>query len=115
MVSGIPVAVGIAEAQKRLNALDNKKRIVIQFGDGAMEEGVFTESINYAALKNLPILFACEDNELLFKKNARTPNTSYEKRISAYGIETSSFSYENPTIPKKVNYALKSRDGEPHF
>ena len=29
-----------------------------------MEEGVFTESINYASLKNLPILFACEDNGL---------------------------------------------------
>ena len=52
VASGIPVAEGMAEAQKRLNDLDNKKRIVIcQFGDGAMEEGVFTESINYASLR----------------------------------------------------------------
>ncbi len=120
VASGIPVAVGIAEAQKRLNFLDNKNRIVIcQFGDGAMEEGVFTESINYAALKNLPILFACEDNELAIhsKKNARTPDTSYEKRISAYGIETSSFSYENPKdLFLGVNKAIeKVRNHEPHF
>ena len=84
-----------------------------------MEEGVFTESINYAALKNLPILFACEDNELAIhsKKNARTPNTSYEKRISAYGIKTSSYSYENPNdLLKGVNHAFeKVRNSEPHF
>jgi TPP-dependent pyruvate/acetoin dehydrogenase alpha subunit len=32
------------------------------FGDGATEEGVFTESLNFAALKRLPILFVCENN-----------------------------------------------------
>ena len=120
VASGIPVAVGIAEAQKRLNSIDNKKRIVIcQFGDGAMEEGVFIESINYASLKNLPILFACEDNELAIhsKKNARTPDTSYEERISAYGIETSSYSYKNPKdLEEGINAALqKVRNNEPHF
>jgi len=33
------------------------------FGDGATEEGVFAESLNFAALKRLPILFVCENNE----------------------------------------------------
>ena len=48
-----------------------------------MEEGVFTESVNYAALKQLPILFACEDNGLAIHsyKKARTPDTSYEKEL----------------------------------
>ena len=99
VASGIPVAVGIAEAQKRLNKIDNQKRIVIcLFGDGAMEEGVFIESINYASLRKLPILFACEDNGLAIHsyKDARTPNTTYEERISAYGIDTSSYSYKDP-------------------
>jgi TPP-dependent pyruvate/acetoin dehydrogenase alpha subunit len=32
------------------------------FGDGATEEGVFAESLNFAALKRLPILFVCENN-----------------------------------------------------
>ena len=120
VASGIPVAVGLAEAQKRLNKIDNKKRIVIcQFGDGAMEEGVFTESINYASLKGLPILFACEDNELAIHsfKNARTPNTTYEKRIESYGIQTSSFSYKEPEeLNFGINKAISEvRNGNPHF
>ncbi|MDY6855825.1 MAG: thiamine pyrophosphate-dependent dehydrogenase E1 component subunit alpha [Thermodesulfobacteriota bacterium] len=32
------------------------------FGDGAVEEGVFYESLNFAALKKLPVLFICENN-----------------------------------------------------
>ena len=32
------------------------------FGDGATEEGVFTESLNFAVLKRLPVLFVCENN-----------------------------------------------------
>ena len=120
VASGIPVAIGIAEAQKRLNSVDNKNRIVIcQFGDGAMEEGVFTESINYASLKQLPILFACEDNNLAIHsyKEARTPQTSYEKRISAYGIETSSFSYQKPkNLSEGVEFAINQvRKQKPHF
>ena len=120
VASGIPVAVGIAEAQKRLNKIDNKKRIVIcQFGDGAMEEGVFTESINYASLKQLPILFACEDNELAIHsfQDARTPKTSYEKRIESFGIKTSSYTYKKPhELSDGINEAINDvRDGIPYF
>ena len=118
--SGIPVAVGIAEAQKRLNKIDGGQRMVIcQFGDGAMEEGVFIESINYASLKKLPILFACEDNGLAIHsyKEARTPDTSYSKRISSYGIETGEFTYENPNqLEKGVSEVCKKiRFNEPQF
>ena len=120
VASGIPVAVGIAEAQKRLNKIDNQKRIVIcLFGDGAMEEGVFIESINYASLRKLPILFACEDNGLAIHsyKNARTPNTTYEERISAFGIDTSSFSYKDPEkLSLGVDHAIAEvRKNKPHF
>src|SRR5438477_3641492 len=33
------------------------------FGDGATEEGVFAESLNFAVLKRLPVLFVCENNQ----------------------------------------------------
>jgi len=36
---------------------------VIFFGDGATEEGVFFESLDFASLHNLPVLFVCENNE----------------------------------------------------
>lgn len=57
--SSIPVAVGAAFANKYNN---NGKKVAVFFGDGAMDEGVFWESINYASVNELPILFICEDN-----------------------------------------------------
>jgi pyruvate dehydrogenase E1 component alpha subunit len=57
--STIPVAVGDALAAR----MDGGKRVVVAFfGDGALDEGVFFESANFAVLKNLPILFVCENN-----------------------------------------------------
>jgi TPP-dependent pyruvate/acetoin dehydrogenase alpha subunit len=55
----IPQAVGFAYALK----LQRKDSIVVSvFGDGAVDEGVFHESLNFAALKSLPIVFVCENN-----------------------------------------------------
>jgi acetoin:2,6-dichlorophenolindophenol oxidoreductase subunit alpha len=61
VASNIPVAVGAAFVNKIKN---NGKKVVVFFGDGAIEEGVFWESINMASLWSLPILFICEDNGL---------------------------------------------------
>jgi pyruvate dehydrogenase E1 component alpha subunit len=53
------VGVGLAFA----TLLKQESNVTIIFlGDGATEEGVFTESLNFAALKNLPVLFICENN-----------------------------------------------------
>ena len=41
------------------------------FGDGATEEGVFAESLNFAALKKLPILFICENNRYAIHTHQR--------------------------------------------
>jgi TPP-dependent pyruvate/acetoin dehydrogenase alpha subunit len=57
--STIPIAVGVAWAFK----LKKSRNIVTVFlGDGATEEGVFFESLDFASLKNVPILFVCENN-----------------------------------------------------
>src|SRR5260221_10119583 len=52
-------AAGYAYALKvrRANAV-----VVSFFGDGATEEGVFSETLNFAVLKQLPMLFVCENN-----------------------------------------------------
>lgn len=52
-------AVGYAYSVK----LRRQNTIVMSFfGDGASEEGVFAESLNFAVLKKLPIIFVCENN-----------------------------------------------------
>jgi TPP-dependent pyruvate/acetoin dehydrogenase alpha subunit len=57
----IPVAVGASFVNKRKN---NGRLVAVFFGDGALDEGVFWESLNFACLKELPIIFICEDNGL---------------------------------------------------
>ncbi|MBI4354266.1 MAG: thiamine pyrophosphate-dependent dehydrogenase E1 component subunit alpha [Candidatus Omnitrophica bacterium] len=57
----IPLAVGAALAHQYR---DEPTLVVSFFGDGAVEEGAFWESLNFACLKRLRILFVCEDNDL---------------------------------------------------
>ena len=55
----IPVAAGLAFAAQ----LRRENRVVVLFiGEGATEEGVFAEMLNFAALKKLPLLCVCENN-----------------------------------------------------
>lgn len=56
---GLPIAVGLALADK----LQSQPRVsACFFGEGAVAEGAFHESLNLAALWHLPVLFVCENN-----------------------------------------------------
>lgn len=57
--STIPVAVGTAFANRQLKT---GRQAVVFFGDGAVDEGGFWESLNAASVFNLPVFFVCEDN-----------------------------------------------------
>jgi TPP-dependent pyruvate/acetoin dehydrogenase alpha subunit len=55
----IPLAVGAALAFKT----QKKDSVAVAFfGDGAVSEGVFYESLNFASLMKLPVVFICENN-----------------------------------------------------
>jgi pyruvate dehydrogenase E1 component alpha subunit len=59
VAGGLPVAVGLALA----DAMQGRDRVTVCFfGEGAVAEGEFHESMNLAALWQLPVIFACENN-----------------------------------------------------
>ena len=81
----IPNAVGYAYALK----LQRSDSVVVSFfGDGATDEGVFYESLNFAALKRLPIIFVCENNFYAIHTHLlrRHRDANVCARVSAYGV-----------------------------
>ena len=84
VASTISHAVGSALVSK----IRNEKRVfVADFGDGAMEQGVFHESLNFAALHRVPVLFLCQDNGLAVHARLQERQSfNLSTLISAYGI-----------------------------
>lgn len=85
----IPIGVGIAYANKFLHK--NNNLVVIFLGDGAAEEGVFYESVNFAALKELPVLFLCENNfySVYSPLSVRQPESrKIHEMVAAMGVNT---------------------------
>ena len=86
IVSGtIPVAVGAAFGWER----QGKRKVVVSFfGDAATEEGLFHESLNFAVLHKLPVIFACENNlySVYTPLKDRQPQREIADQARAYGI-----------------------------
>jgi TPP-dependent pyruvate/acetoin dehydrogenase alpha subunit len=92
-VMGTSAVVGttIANAVGFAYALKHRRRsaiVVSFFGDGATEEGVFSESLNFAALKRLPILFVCENNQYAIHthQSRRQALPAICARANAHGV-----------------------------
>ncbi|MFS8138586.1 MAG: thiamine pyrophosphate-dependent dehydrogenase E1 component subunit alpha, partial [Thermomonas sp.] len=57
--STIPIGVGLGFA----SSMKKDSRVTaVFFGEGSTEEGVFSEAVNFAVLKKLPVVFVCENN-----------------------------------------------------
>jgi pyruvate dehydrogenase E1 component alpha subunit len=85
VAGGLPVAVGLALADK----LQGKEAVTVCFfGDGAYAEGEFHESVNLAALWQLPVLFACENNLYAMGTaiERAQAQTDLALRASSYGL-----------------------------
>lgn len=90
VASTIPHAAGFAYALQ----LKSSRNIVVSFfGDGATEEGVFFEVINFAALKKLPILFVCENNDWAVhsRQSERQAVSNIAEKVSQFGVTVQSF------------------------
>ena len=85
--TAVPEAVGYAFALKY------KKQegvVVCYHGDGATDEGVFWESLNFASLHSLPIIFVCENNKyaIYSHQNTRSLNNPIVDRAKAFGVSS---------------------------
>jgi pyruvate dehydrogenase E1 component alpha subunit len=86
VAGGLPLAVGLALADR----MSGRSRVTACFfGDGAVAEGEFHESLNLAALWQLPVLFCCENNRYAM-------GTALERSQSQTDLALKAASYEIP-------------------
>lgn len=106
-------AVGYAYAVKyrRENRL-----VTCFFGDGATDEGVFYESLNFAALKQLPLLFIMENNGYAIhtSQTQRQARPDVTGRVRTYGIPAEHLPDDVQQVYARVNAAAQAmRAGQP--
>lgn len=105
VANGLPMAVGLAMAYK----MQNRDTIACCFfGEGAVDEGEFHESMNLASLWNLPVLFACENNlySMGMPFELAEAETNLVKKAKSYKIEGATVDGMN--VLKVFNASLKA-------
>jgi TPP-dependent pyruvate/acetoin dehydrogenase alpha subunit len=90
------------------------------FGDGASEEGVFAESLNFAALKQLPMIFVCENNGYAIHtpQDRRQGRPDICARARAYGIPAERIEHNDVLYLFERTRAVAAKvraGGGPHF
>ena len=107
--NSIPVGVGLA-LSSQIRATEQISCVFL--GDGATEEGVFYESINFAVVRKLPVLFICENNfySVYSPLTVRQPkDRSIANMVEAMGISTSTAEGSDlQSCDRKMNEAFHS-------
>lgn len=82
----VPLALGNALAAR---VRDSDQVTVVFFGDGAAQAGHFSESVNLAALWELPVVLVCENNGFaeFTPRSAHTPIERVSDAVAPYGFE----------------------------
>ena len=85
VAGGMPLATGVALSMK-MQGLD--RICLCIFGDGATNEGAFHESLNLAAVWDLPVVFLCENNQYGMSMSSKRAmrNETVAQRAAGYGI-----------------------------
>ena len=108
VAGGLPLAVGYALGKQLLGT-----RCVVTcfFGEGAIAEGEFHESLNLAALWRLPVLFLCENNLYAMGTSLARSEAQIDlcKKARSYGIDASSVDgMDVLAIHHAANLAIKN-------
>jgi len=117
VASTIPHAVGAALAAKR-RGIDQVAMAV--FGDGATEQGVYHEALNFAALHRLPVVFLCENNGFAVHSSlAARQAYAIPEHAAAYGLTVTACEegYDFMRVHAVVRDAVERvrREGAPCF
>lgn len=117
LAGAVGLAVGAAFGLK-FKKSDNVA--VAGFGEGATDEGIFWEAVNYAALRKLPILFMCENNRFATysAQQFRQPQDNLSAKVAAFGIKAQNvFGNDATALYRVLSEALVGiRNGEgPQF
>ena len=89
LAGGIAIAVGAAKA---FQLLGKSQVAVACFGDGAVDQGIFWEALNFATLYKLPVVFICENNRYstFSPQLKRQVNDNITERAASFGVESKS-------------------------
>jgi pyruvate dehydrogenase E1 component alpha subunit len=113
----LPVAVGLALA----DALAGRARVTACFfGEGAVAEGEFHESMNLAALWNLPVLFCCENNLYAMGTALERSESQVDLALKAAAYEIPAWAVDGMDVLAVEEAARAAVDavrngGGPHF
>lgn len=112
VAAGIPHAAGAALASQ----LQKKDTVALAyFGEGAVNQGVFLETLNLASIWKLPLILVCENNRYseMTPSHETTSNAETYKRASAFGLEAIQIDGNDiETVFKTVEDAVaKARSG----
>ena len=114
---GLPLAVGLALADK----LSGRPHVTACFfGEGAVAEGEFHESMNLAALWNLPVLFCCENNLYAMGTALARSESETDLCLKAAAFEIPAWPIDGMDVvaveaaAKRAALAVRSGGG-PHF
>ena len=113
---GIPIATGAGLSSK----IKNDNRVTLCFlGDGATNQGSFHESINFASVQNLPVIYIVENNQYgISVAQSRHQNIQdISVRAESYGIDGITIDGNQVTEVFQTisDYAQRARDGKGPF
>ncbi|HEV7210856.1 MAG TPA: pyruvate dehydrogenase (acetyl-transferring) E1 component subunit alpha [Blastococcus sp.] len=117
VAGGLPVAVGLALADR----MQGRDRVTACFfGDGAVAEGEFHESLNLAALWQLPVLFCCENNLYAMGTSLTLTESQTDLALKAAGYEIPAWGVDGMDALAVAEASRRAVDavrsgGGPHF